>query len=166
MIIDFAQWLIDTIGKLGPLAVAIAVFTVNKRQIIWSNRVTVRAASLEDQKFRLALLERRAVVLRHLQEAQVQFAPNAKGVDTIGPLLDALRECRMVFEDEERSMVNGCLELIMEYQAKFGFRFDRIGESELSLAMAHYQKCLAVINDVMIRLGEAARVRQVLPLTM
>jgi hypothetical protein len=163
LIIGFVQWLIDTVGKLGPLSVAVAVYLANKRQNAWASGATVRAANLEDQKMRLALLDRRLTVINHLRVARDKTGFAMTGMDALGAVLEALREAELVFENEERAAINGLLNRVINFQSKFGMNRDLDGD-QLMLAAAEYQSFTSEIARVVNLLSETTRIKVLAPL--
>jgi hypothetical protein len=112
------QQLIDMIGKLGPLAVAIAVFIANRSQTKWANDLARRTATVEDQKFRLALLDRRMVALEKVSFAVQQFwSEGAARQEAAVAVNDALRIAELVFEDTEKAVVEDFLRKIQKWQS-------------------------------------------------
>lgn len=105
------QLIIDTIGKLGPFSVAGAVLLVSLRQNRWSNRLAARAAAVEDQKFRLALIERRITAVDALRTANAEFGATGKVTDEVfKPLVDALRVAELVFDEADQEAIEGVLQ--------------------------------------------------------
>lgn len=158
------QWLIDTIGKLGPLSVAVAVFVANQRHNAWTSGAVIRTANLEDQKMRLALLDRRLAVIEHIRTVRNQLGPSLKGADALSAVLDALREAELIFEDDEQKAINACLHVVVGYQNHYGRTFELLTGDELQDGLIAHQQCLAAINGVLTRLREAARIRVLPPL--
>jgi predicted nucleic acid-binding protein len=160
MILDVVQWLLDVTGKLGPLAVAIAVFLTGKRQSRWMNHAAARSASIEDQKLRLALLDRRLKVLDHLREARATLVkPNSS--DALGAVLDALREAELIFEDNEQSQLRECLDIVTRYMSRYGLRFIDLTGEELAEAVKQYTACSFRIVQVQEQLRIATRVKDI-----
>ena len=67
-------WWVEIAGKLGPASVAAAVFIATVAQNRWTNRVARRAADVEDQKMRLALLEKRIEILNQFDTVYADWA--------------------------------------------------------------------------------------------
>lgn len=164
MMLSLFQWLVDTIGKLGPLCVAIAVYIANKRQNKWASSAVVRTANLEDQKMRLALLDKRWAVIRHLRKAHETLLPVMKDGETFVAVLDALREAALVFEDGDRKAIKNCLDAVIGYQGSYGLHFTDLAGADLQQGMIAYEACKAAIGLVINRLCDAARVTALEPL--
>jgi hypothetical protein len=165
IVFTISQWLIDTVGKLGPLSVAIAVYLASKRHNAWTSGAIVRTANLEDQKLRLNLLDRRLTVISHLRVARDKTGPIMLSSDALGAVLDALREAELIFEDEDQKAINHCLRSVISYQNRFGGIFTELAGAELVQATDAYSFCLNDINRVIGQLREAARIRELAPLT-
>lgn len=164
MISEIGQWLIDTAGKLGPLSIAAAVYLANKRHNMWTSGAVVRSANLEDQKMRLALLDRRLSVIQHLRTTRDKVGPTSKGSDALGAVLDALREAELIFEDDAQQAITRCLHTVVSYQTQFGSAFEHLSGQEMIEALAAYNRCMANINAVLKLLGEASRITTLAPL--
>lgn len=161
--LDFAKWLLDVTGKLGPLAIAIAVFSTGKRQSRWMNHAAARAASIEDQKLRLALLDRRLKVLDHLRAARSALVkPNS--TDALGAVLDALREADLIFEDVEQGHLRECLNIVTGYMTRYGFRFNELTGHELAAAVRQYSACGLRLVQIQEQLSQATRINEIPPL--
>lgn len=160
------QWVIDTVGKLGPLSVAGAVYIANKRHNRWTSGAVVRTANLEDQKMRLALLDRRLTVIQHLRSARDKVGPTMKGADALGAVLDALREAELIFEDDEQQAIKSCLHKVLRYQNQFGNVFEHLDREELMEAMEAYSACMTNIGEVLKRLQNASRITALMPLSL
>ncbi|MCI4653140.1 hypothetical protein [Sphingomonas aquatilis] len=100
------QWWIDTVGKLGPGLIALLVLLTTRSQNRALNAVTSRAARVEDQKLRLALLDRRLQAVDAVRDAvghyQISGQPDG---EARGKLIDALRVAEVVFSDEDERAI-------------------------------------------------------------
>ena len=164
MLIELGTWVVDTAGKLGPLAVAIAVFETNRRQARWGNAVAVRTAAVEDQKMRLAMLDRRLVVINHIRHARDQLTPTQRSGDPMMAVLDALNEAQLVFEDEQRIDIEKCFQSIVSYQTRYVGLFEDLKGAELMEAVNIYQDCVGRISKVLYELQQATRIQIIPPL--
>ena len=163
---------IDVIGKLGPLAVAIAVFIANRSQTKWANGLAQRAATVEDQKFRLALLDRRMVALEKVTFAVQQFwIEGAAREEAAVAVHDALRIAELVFDDVEKAVVESFLRQIQRWQS-LNRRLNSYRDSNDVRFPAICDELFAfedTLTDgfvpVLTTLREAIRVRTVPPVT-
>ncbi len=101
------QWWIDAAGKIGSASVAAAVFIATLAQNRWVNRVARRSARVEDQKMRLALLERRIAVLDDFDRVRSEWTLTGHVSTTV---LDHMQKvviaAEIVFPEEvERLMI-------------------------------------------------------------
>lgn len=104
---------IDVAGKLGPVSVAVAVFIATRRQTAWSNAVSARAAAVEDQKLRLALLDRRLAAIKAIEDAQsIDWVEPGREQSVIEKFYSALRVAEVVFAEEDGKDITECLHLI------------------------------------------------------
>jgi len=93
---------IDVVGKLGPLFVATAVYLANRAQNRWNTEVALRSANVEDQKLRLAILERRIRAIEAINETFLLPNPNREQMNAAlaaeyvfeAPEVDAIRICK------------------------------------------------------------------------
>jgi hypothetical protein len=110
------QEILDAVGKIGPLAVAVAVYLANKRQTDWTNRIGRRAAEVEDQKLRLALLERRAVAIDAVREATQDFNTHG-GVtsEVVTRIYEALKVAELVYDVEQEVQITSCMKLLHQW---------------------------------------------------
>jgi hypothetical protein len=164
VILELGRWLIDTAGKLGPLSIAAAVFVANQRQTKWNSGVVVRNSNLDDQKMRLALMDRRLAVMQHLRSARNEVNPAMKGAEALAAVLDALREAELIFDDEEQEAIAQCLHAVSSYQTQYGGSFNYLEGSEMVEALVAYNQCTAHVNALMKRLRDASRISSVAPL--
>ncbi|GAA3708697.1 hypothetical protein GCM10022268_17510 [Sphingomonas cynarae] len=166
------QWWIDTIGKIGPLAVAVAVFWANNRQTRWTNLVSRRAADIEDQKLRLALLERRLVAIDAVRYASTDFVVAGGATEALAnKLRSALAVAEMVYEKAEEQMIRQCIQDLMRWsffegrQAAF-----RDTDQEKYGAAAEAQaevegRVFDGLNALALALVEATRINPVPPIS-
>ncbi len=104
------QWWIDTAGKLGPALIALLVLLTTRSQNRALNAVTARAANVEDQKFKLALLDRRLEAVDAIRDAVGHY--HSTGMPTgeaQRKLIDALRVAQLVFEDAHEKAISECI---------------------------------------------------------
>ncbi|WP_157013606.1 hypothetical protein [Sphingomonas parapaucimobilis] len=101
------QWLIDTAGKVGPATVALAVLAATIAQNRWNNAVARRSAAVEDQKVRLALLERRLQAIADLDQFRTKLDLR-DGIDEDGlqKFNNAMDLAELVFPSAEEHMRN------------------------------------------------------------
>jgi hypothetical protein len=112
---------VDAVGKLGPLAVAIAVYLENRRQARWTKAVSRHAAEVEDQKLRLALLERRAIAIDAVAEAGNEFGMYGRvSTEMVTKVYDALRVAELVFDDDEEAAIRTLLDKLIAWQMANG----------------------------------------------
>ncbi|MEG3178162.1 hypothetical protein U1872_18120 [Sphingomonas sp. RB3P16] len=112
------QWYIDTIGKLGPGIIALLVLFTTRGQNRWQNTISMRAAMVEDQKFRLALLERRNVAIEKVRFAVQNFwIEGALRREVAVATGDALEIAELVFDDAERAAIEAFLQQIWKWQS-------------------------------------------------
>lgn len=106
------QWWIETAGKLGPALIAFLLLVTTRAQNRSINAVSLRAAQVEDQKLRLALLERRLEAIDAIREAiahyQATGQPNSEGR---GKLLDALRLAEVVFAEAHERAISDTIKI-------------------------------------------------------
>ncbi len=97
------QWWVDTLGKLGPAIIAVIVLGMTLRQNSWQNLLSFRAAQVEDQKVRLALLDRRVMALEKLRSAMWEFWV-AEGLRPAASkqAYEALYIAELVFDESDR----------------------------------------------------------------
>ncbi len=121
---------VDVLGKLGPLTVAIAVYLANRSQTKWANGLARRTAAVEDQKFRLALLDRRVVALENVQFAVHEFwTAGAARQEGAAKVSEALRIAELVFDDAEKDVVERFLQQIYKWQ-QLNRRLDRYRDQD------------------------------------
>lgn len=95
------QWWIETVGKLGPLAVAIAVVGVTLWQNEWQRRSARNQYAVTVRQLRLALFERRMEVLKAMVEVLRAVSANQRSLDGVsGSLFDSLIEGQTLFDVE------------------------------------------------------------------
>lgn len=93
-----AQWWIDTVGKLGSATVALIVLVVTVTQNGWNSEVARRSAAIEDQKVRLALLDRRLQVFAAFDAFQEEWRIlEMMDADTLGRFERAIDTAELVF---------------------------------------------------------------------
>lgn len=169
-----AQEIIDTVGKLGPLFVALAVFWATYTHNLWLRRAAVRAAEVEDQKLRLALLERRLSALEALQRAKLEFIAHGDiTVEMIEGLNDALYSAGLVFDAPEERATHDLMDLVNRFQrthrmiATAQRRDDGPEADKWITEQDHLMTELLVELPIVIhRLRSATRVLGVPPLTL
>ena len=166
------QELVDGIGKVGPLAVAIAVYLANRRQTDWTNRTSRRAAEVEDQKLRLALLERRAVAIDAVREATQDFATHG-GVtnDTVHKIYEALKIAELVYDDDHETEIMECMRGLHRWsfydrqRLRYRDRDDTKLQEAVDKQMEEEDKISASLQALHESLRLATKVRVVPPLT-
>lgn len=166
------QWWIDTIGKLGPGIIAVLVLFTTRRQNRWQNTIAVRAALVEDQKFRLALLERRNDAIEKVRFAVAEFwVQGSLRQEAAASAGEALRIAELVFDDTERAAIEAFLRQIWQWQS-FNRKLNAYRDSARTGDDARYQKTVDDISEfeghlmdgfepLLVKLKEAARVRSV-----
>lgn len=166
------QWWIDTIGKLGPGIIAVLVLFTTRRQNRWQNAIVARAALVEDQKFRLALLERRYEAIEKVRFAVSEFwLQGAMRQEAAQSANEALRIAEMVFDDPEQSAIENFLRQIWQWQSlnrklnayRQGFRPDDDARYQQTVDdISRFEdQLLEGFEPLLVRLKEAARVRSV-----
>lgn len=106
------QWWIDTVGKLAPAFIALLVLATTRTQNRSINAVSLRAAQVEDQKLRLALLERRLQAIDAMREAVGHYQATGKPTgEARGKLLDALRVAEVVFAEEHEKSISDTINM-------------------------------------------------------
>lgn len=112
------QWWIDTVGKFGPATVAALVLLTTWAQNRWLNQISRRASQVEDQKFRLALLDRRSEALEKVRFAGTQFWIEGR-FDQEGAraVTEALQIAELVFDDAEHVAIADFLKRIWRWQS-------------------------------------------------
>lgn len=101
------QWWIETAGKLGPALIALLLLVTTRAQNRMINAVSLRAAQVEDQKLRLALLERRLEAIDAMRDAVAHYqATGEANRDARGKLIDALRLVEVVFAEEHAKSIS------------------------------------------------------------
>ena len=166
------QWWIDTLGKLGPATIAILVLFTTWRQNRWQNAIGLRAAQVEDQKFRLALLERRNDAIEKVRFAVSQFwSDGTLRQDAAEAVKGALRIAELAFDDEEQAAIEAFLRMVWKQQRLNRTMTSWSGSSapdaqdKLNKAAAEAEAAETELMDafepLLTRLREAARVRSV-----
>lgn len=108
---------IEITGKLGPLSVALAVYVSTRSQNRWQNRVSARAAAVEDQKLRLAMLERRSQAVEDVRAAAAGFLTEGEATnETTQAMIRAFRAAELVFDKTEERKVDEMLALLHDWQ--------------------------------------------------
>lgn len=165
------QWAIDTIGKLGPFAVAFAVFAVNLRQNRWSNALARRSAEVEDQKFRLALIDRRSTAIDSLRAAYFEWLLTGRASKTVAEHLEeALRVARLVFDDNHEAAIDAAYRLVSKWQfhdrqvERWRDTDDARAQQAIDEQMALDEPLGQALYQLELDLREAAKVRAVPPI--
>lgn len=159
---------LDAVGKLGPLAVAIAVYLANRRQTVWTNQTGRRAAEVEDQKLRLALLERRAVAIEAVREAAQDFATNG-GVttDTVNRIYEALKIAELVYDDDREAEILACMKKLHMWsfydrqRLRYRDRDDGKLQEVVDKQMDAEEEISAALQALLEHLRDATKVRMV-----
>lgn len=101
------QWWIETAGKLAPAFIALLVLATTRTQNRSINAVSFRAAQVEDQKLRLALLERRLEAIDAIRTAVGHYQATGELTgEARGKLIDALRVAEVVFAEEDEKAIS------------------------------------------------------------
>ncbi|WP_426263014.1 hypothetical protein [Sphingomonas sp. PWP1-2] len=142
------QWYIDTIGKLGPGIIALLVLFTTRGQNRWQDTISMRAAMVEDQKFRLALLERRNVAIDKVRFAVQHFwvegALRREAATSTG---EALEIAELVFDDAERTTIESFLRQIWKWQS-LDRRITSLQNSRSEEDEERYLKTVDEISDL------------------
>lgn len=167
----YQEW-IDAIGKLGPGIIAVLVLFTTRKQNRWQNTIGIRAALVEDQKFRLALLERRNEAIEKVRFAVSEFwVQGAMRQEAAGAAGEALRIAELVFDDPEQAAIEAFLRQIWQWQS-FNRKLNAYRDSARAGDDTRYQKTVDDISrfedqllegfePLLLKLREAARVRSV-----
>lgn len=162
----------DAVGKFATFAVALAVYFSTRAQTRWSNQVSSRAAQVEDQKFRLQLLDRRIEAYQHVQRAIGQFwTEGVFRADAADALRSALGIAQFVFDPADEATIQELLQKVWQWQSSqrrveaYNDRLDpeRQARFETALEEQHALEgdLLGTFNPVLERLRESARVRTI-----
>lgn len=165
------QWWIDTFGKIAPLAVSLAVYFLTRSQAQFQRVVGMRAALIEDQKLRLALLDRRISAYNGVRIASSEFAMHARLTsESIELLRDALNIAELVYDEEEEAAISSTLGDLFRWQI-YNDRADGYGsigsdrEDEARASQYEIEDRLATtLPGLRDRLRDVSRIRQIEPL--
>lgn len=165
---SLAQKAVDIIAKLGPMSIAVVVYWANQRQTSWTNDVSQRAAEVEDQKLRLALLDRRLVAIEAVRDATQEFhAHGAATPDVVEKIYQALRVAESVFDDPEEASISACLADLIRWRVQdrarehWRDRDDNRLQVAVDAMMALEATILIRLETLRVSLRTAARVRQI-----
>lgn len=157
---------IEIAGRLGPLAVATAVYLSTRAQNRWQNRVTARTAAIEDQKLRLALLDRRMTAIESVREIVGSFWTEGRATQAmVAKAVDALQVVELVYEADAEEAVSGLIKDLQDWQ-----RWDRrthryIDEAKLNEAVdtlvAIEERLMESFPKIVQTLLQSARVNAV-----
>lgn len=147
------QTLLDVIGKLGPLLVAIAVFQTGRAQTSWANSVQRRASEVEDQKLRLALLERRLIAIDAIRVAAQQFGKKLDATPgIIAQVEQGLETARIVFGPDEEAAIAAVIRDMHDWQGNW-HQLERYRETD----QTRYAEIGRHIDDVESSIQEQLR---------
>lgn len=105
------------VSGFGSLGVAAPVYLSSRGFSRRAQEVSERAAAVEDQKFRLALLDRRGVVIDAIYDAAGKFSTNpSDAAETMEKARVALRAAWLVYEPEQQAMIRKLIDDIWEWQ--------------------------------------------------
>ena len=163
---------IDVIGKLGTLAVALAVFFSARAQNKWNNNVSRRAAAIEDQKLRLSLLDRRSAALEHVTRAVLRYWQGGEiHGDSIEAAAEALSIAELVFDARERDGIRQLLYQTSRWrhlQTRLKMARGRLGSDEERRALQMTEELnqlegemLKTFDPLVVMLREATRIGSV-----
>jgi hypothetical protein len=161
----------ELVTALGPLVVASAVFASNSRQTKWANAVARRAAAVEDQKFRLALLDRRASALEAIRVASSEFMTRGEATfEAVQRVQEALRVAELVYDQEDETAIRDALADLVRWQT-YKRRADAYIEHDngryqptLDQLFAVEDRLITALPELRSRLLAASRVTQVAPI--
>lgn len=162
----------ELVASLGSFFVAVAVFFGTRAQTRWSNDVALRSAEVEDQKFRLELLDRRVQAIEKVRVAASGFwIEGAVGQAEVQAVGEALRVADFVFEDEHRTAIADFLKKLWRWQSlnrQMNAYRERRDQAERYQAVVNEisdfeGELLGGFEPLLNLLKEAARVRAVPP---